>query len=185
MHWPRPMSRTNISVRRRRTVLVRYGCVIISSWIAVQTAPTASSVPANAISEVENSLKTALAAERAARSSCPALNYSSTLEQVAHGYNRVTQEYLDHVEKRGLTAKEIPGDPASPEAGMKALGYSGKKGSLLQGAGKDPEVAIRTAVLEGIAYYAINDCGYKDLGVSVVRNANTGYFLTAAVLGGP
>ena len=106
--------------------------------------------------------------------SCSALRYDAVVEHVADVINRSNDDYLNQV------ATRVP--ISDPLEGLKDLGYRGTKAYLLQGANESEAKAIKGALLEG--YDAIPDCSYTDFGVSMLRNATTGYAMATIVLAG-
>jgi len=108
------------------------------------------------------------------QTSCGPLKYNPAVEEAAKVINRSVSDYLSH------TAKRVP--ISDPLEGLKDLGYGGSKAYLLQGAGRSDDIAVKGALLEGYAYYAISDCSCTDLGVSIQRNETTAYSIAAVVI---
>jgi hypothetical protein len=130
--------------------------------------------PLAAADAVDN-LRNAVVAARAG-SSCGALGPSPVVEHVAAVINKSFNDWLDH------TATYAPIEDPLP--GLKELGYRGSKGVYFGGASTKSEAeSIRAVLLEG--FDKIPDCSYADMGVSMLKNEGTGFYLTAVVLAGP
>lgn len=130
--------------------------------------PTAAAQPAPEIAQAIVTVR--------ASSHCPALNYNQTVEHAAEIVNRSTYAYLNH------TAQDVPADDPHPVAVLKDLGMEPGRTLSLQGAAHDEAGAIKGVLLEG--RNAIPDCSYSDFGVSLLHEAQTGFFLAVVVLVG-
>lgn len=110
--------------------------------------------------------------------SCGPLRYDPIAEHAAEIVNRSTEGYVTH------TARIVPADSKPfPMPILKDLGSKAGKAISLQGAAVNDTDAIKGVLLEG--HELIRDCSYTDFGVSLIRNSETGYTFTVAVLAGP
>lgn len=157
-----PRSSRRIANARWSTLLLvtAFGVAGLLAWpVAADPAP-----------EVEQAVN-------AARGHCGPLRDDPRVAQAAEIVNRSTFKYLNH------TAENVPADDPHPTAILKDLGVQGSKAYSLLGAGHSEDVALKSALLEG--YKVLSDCGYTDVGTSVLREDESGYVLVAAVLVGP
>jgi hypothetical protein len=147
---------------------------IVSSMVTLTLLSSSISLASSALADPSENLKSAVASARAG-SSCGPLRYNPVVEQAAEITNQSTDKYVDHA------TSVFPDDDPLP--GLKDLGYSGSKGTLLRGAAMNEADSIKGAILEG--FDKLLDCSYKDFGVSMLRNHLRGYFLSSYVLAGP
>jgi hypothetical protein len=108
---------------------------------------------------------------------CGSLRYDPRVEHAAEIINRSTYDYLNH------TAQNVPADNPHPTAIVKDLGIEGTKSYALQGASQNEGDAIKGLLLQG--YQVIPDCAYTDIGVSLLYEETSGFYLVVAVLVGP
>lgn len=146
---------------------------VLSAVVTVMVFSTSILFPPFAVADSAANLTDAFTSARS-QTSCRPLQYNPVVEQAAKVINRSVSDYLSH------TAKRVP--ISDPLEGLKDLGYGGSKAYLLQGAGRSDDIAIKGALLEGYAYYAISDCSCTDLGVSIQRNETTAYSIAAVVI---
>lgn len=122
-------------------------------------------------------LRDAVASARGS-ASCGPYQYDPIDEHAAEIVNRSTLGYVTH------TARNVPADSAPfPMPILKDLGSSAGKATFLQGAGFNDANAIKGLLVQG--HELLHDCSYTDYGVSLLRDAETGYTLTVVVLAGP
>ncbi|WP_131813912.1 hypothetical protein [Mycolicibacter kumamotonensis] len=101
---------------------------------------------------------------------------------MADGYNRATDLYLNHTPIRVPGGESAPGDHIDSLPGLQLNGYNATKASLIQGSAKDAIMAVKGALLEGVAWHTIEDCSYKEFGTSMRFNQRTGIYLAAILM---
>jgi hypothetical protein len=142
---------------------------------AIVLAPISSADPTT-------HLKSEVDAARGA-SGCPALQLDPTLSDVSQRTASETDEYVRH------TARFLPitGDTDVVRA-LRESGYNTVKAKLLLGyaddrtggTGNNEAKAIKSTVLEGLAFEVFPDCAYKKYGVTVINDdSNQGWPSTA------
>lgn len=143
------------------------GCVaaIVAGCVV---EPSAAADPAAGLADAVNSVR---------GSACGPLRYDPVVEQAAEIVNRSIYDYLNH------TAENVPLDDPHPMALISDLGISATKAIALKGAGQQEADAIHGLLIQG--YKDIPDCAYTAFGVSVLREPESGYTLTVAMLVGP
>jgi hypothetical protein len=146
--------------------------VVALMFVTVLSAAVSQAAPVHA--DAVAVVRAALASARAG-SSCGQLRSDPIVEQAAVRVNQIANDWLNHA------APQVPIDDALP--GLKILGYSGSKATMLQGAARNETDALKGLLLEG--YKSLADCSYKDYGANVLFNERTGYYLSIAVLAGP
>jgi hypothetical protein len=145
----------------------------IASVAAVCLAAAGVALAPPTLADPAPNIRDAVASLRGG-TSCGPLRYDPVVEQAAEIINRLEDDYISHA------ARQQPIDDPTP--GLKDLGYGGKKAKLLRGTARNDADAITAMLLQG--YNAFSDCSYGDFGVSILRNAETGYTSTAVVLAG-
>lgn len=148
-------------------------------------------------------LKSEIDAARS-ESECPPLRSDPRLNNVSQRVAHEMDDYVRHAATSFPTTGE--NDLLSTGAGgvlpvMREAGYNTNKAKLLLGYGDDrmggtgdnEAKAIKVAVLQGLGFEAIPDCGYTKYGFSAINDDNQGgwpstspraYSVTAVVLAG-
>lgn len=147
------------------------------AWAAVLVAAVWSSIglASPAAADASDTVKAAVSAARDG-TSCAPLGSDPVVTRVAEVINKSFSVWLDN------NATQVPIE--DPRPGLKELGYRGSKGVYVGGVGKKSQAeAIKALLLEG--FDKIPDCSYTDLGISVLHNDNSGWYLIALVLAGP
>jgi hypothetical protein len=171
-------------------------CITATAVLVIFFAPTAAADPTA-------HLKSEIDAARS-ESGCPPLRPDPRLNNVSQ---RVAHEMDDYVKH---TATSLPttgeNDLLSTGTGgllpvMREAGYNTNRAKLLLGYGDDrmggtgdnEAKAIKVAVLQGLGFEAIPDCGYTKYGFNAINDNNQGgwpstppraYSVTAVVLAG-
>ena len=150
-----------------RGFLTPAGCAVMFI-AACMVGPPAAADPAPSLADAVNAVR---------GSACGALRYDPQVEQGAEIVNRSTYDYLNH------TAENVPLDDPHPISLINDLGVDATKVIALKGASQSEVDSIKGLLIQG--YKDIPDCTYTDYGVSMLREPETGYTITVALLVGP